>query len=152
MMEEDLINSPSHYRGREYEAIDIIDKLGIGAHGSLKDVITYLLRYHKKNGIEDLKKANWFLNRLIDVYYSCVSDIKESQEQSTFDFINYIDDFDIPSVEVRSVLFMIMCSMKYEDEAMLYTAAGLLSSYISKLEDSEIVSNEIIERNIGNPA
>ena len=63
---EDTIN-PSHYKG-EVECIDAI-KSSLGTKefkGYLKaSIIKYLWRYEKKNGVEDLKKAEWFLTKLI---------------------------------------------------------------------------------------
>ena len=32
------------------------------------NVIKYVTRFRKKNGIEDLKKARWYLNKLIEIY------------------------------------------------------------------------------------
>ena len=66
----DAIN-PSHYKHLPTEAIDIIEAAIAGApsnkaaylHGqSLK----YPLRCWEKGGVEDLKKARWYLDRLID--------------------------------------------------------------------------------------
>ena len=68
----DTINNPSHYHGKNgMEAIDVIEnfigdlagKAGWAWGNSMK----YLLRFQKKNGIEDVKKpsAIWcgFLRR-----------------------------------------------------------------------------------------
>lgn len=63
---EDKIN-PSHYKG-EVECIDAIQSsLGTKEFkGYLKgSIIKYLWRYEKKNGVEDLRKAEWFLTKLI---------------------------------------------------------------------------------------
>ena len=32
------------------------------------NIVKYLWRYRYKNGVEDLKKAQWYLNKLIEVY------------------------------------------------------------------------------------
>ena len=60
--------SPSHYKG-EIEAIDAIkvatkDLTGIQATDT-GNVIKYMWRWKKKNGVEDLKKAKWYLEHLI---------------------------------------------------------------------------------------
>ena len=63
----DTINNPSHYHGKNgMEAIDVIEnfigdlagKAGWAWGNSMK----YLLRFQKKNGIEDVKKpsAIWY--------------------------------------------------------------------------------------------
>jgi len=66
----DMVNSPPHYQtGCGLETIDVIaaftdDLCGIEAVCT-GNVLKYMCRWKKKNGIEDLKKAQWYLNRLI---------------------------------------------------------------------------------------
>lgn len=67
---KDVIN-PDHYKAGGIEAIDYMKaKMSPEAfEGYLQgNVIKYVSRYKLKNGIEDLKKANWYLNRLISMY------------------------------------------------------------------------------------
>lgn len=67
--ENDPVNSPSHYTAGSIETIDYIqDKLSDeGFEGYCAgNVFKYLSRYRLKNGVEDLKKAKWYLSRLID--------------------------------------------------------------------------------------
>ena len=69
MIKEDMINHPKHYLGK-IEVIDYIDdKLSPQQFEGylLGNVIKYLSRYQKKNGLEDLKKGQWYLNKLITV-------------------------------------------------------------------------------------
>ena len=64
----DKINHPSHYAGA-IETIDYMqDKLTAeGFEGYLVgNCIKYLSRYKKKNGVEDLKKCQWYLKKLIE--------------------------------------------------------------------------------------
>lgn len=64
----DKVNHPSHYTQGKYETIDIIEDI-TGEHfkGYLVGNITkYISRFEHKNGIEDLKKSQWYLNKLID--------------------------------------------------------------------------------------
>ena len=69
----DSINKPSHYTFGKFECIDVIEELAKqndlqGAEGFLYgNVIKYLWRYKHKNGLEDLQKARWYLNRLISL-------------------------------------------------------------------------------------
>ena len=71
-VEDDAVNSPSHYTTGRYEAIDIIEDAIMEApstkHGFLQgQVLKYLLRlWHKIDAKEDAEKARWYLNRLID--------------------------------------------------------------------------------------
>jgi hypothetical protein len=60
------VNHPNHYGGENnvYEAIKIIEAHDLNfVEGN---VIKYLLRYKKKNGFEDLEKALWYMNRLVE--------------------------------------------------------------------------------------
>jgi hypothetical protein len=65
----DPIN-PSHYKHLPAEAIDIIMAAIAGAPSNQYaflqgQVIKYLLRCWSKKGIEDLRKAKWYLDRLV---------------------------------------------------------------------------------------
>ena len=65
----DVVNSPPHYKTGGIEAIEGIEaSMAPEAYaGYLKGSVTkYLWRYEKKGKpLEDLKKARWFLDRLI---------------------------------------------------------------------------------------
>ena len=62
----DPIN-PSHYKQGGIECIEAIKAaLGEGFPDYLRgNVIKYLWRYKEKGGVDDLKKARWYLDRLI---------------------------------------------------------------------------------------
>jgi Protein of unknwon function (DUF3310) len=62
--------NPSHYKQGPAETIDIIEAAiakapSNKAAGLHWQVLKYVLRCWFKNGIEDLKKARWYLDRLI---------------------------------------------------------------------------------------
>lgn len=65
----DVVNSPSHYKSGGIEAIEGIEaSMGPEAYaGYLKgNIMKYMWRYERKGKpIEDLKKARWYLDRLI---------------------------------------------------------------------------------------
>ena len=63
----DVVNSPAHFTNSKIEAIDYLaDTLGEGFSYFLEgNVKKYLHRWRYKNGVEDLKKAQWYLDRLI---------------------------------------------------------------------------------------
>ena len=68
--EDENINSPKHYRlpGLNIESIDIIRAI-LGKYFKwfcLGNIIKYILRAEKKNGLEDYKKARKYLNWLIE--------------------------------------------------------------------------------------
>lgn len=59
---EEAVNHPSHYQGKRFESIDVIEDFDLGFH--LGNSIKYILRAGKKgNKIQDLKKAIWYLER-----------------------------------------------------------------------------------------
>lgn len=65
----DNVNSPPHYNQAGIECVDAIAAAtGDGFEYYLQgNIIKYLWRYRYKNGIEDLKKAQWYLNKLIQI-------------------------------------------------------------------------------------
>ena len=64
---KDNVNQPHHYTQGKVEPITIIEDMGDGPSFCRGNVIKYVARYKFKNGLEDLKKARWYLNRLIDL-------------------------------------------------------------------------------------
>ncbi len=65
---EDMVNNPSHYNQAGVEAIDAIRAAtGEGFEFYIQgNILKYLWRYRYKNGVEDLKKAEWYLKVLIE--------------------------------------------------------------------------------------
>ncbi len=64
----EVIYHPSHYTQGGVECIDAIEAAtGDGFAGYCAgNVIKYVYRYRNKGGVEDLKKARWYLNKLIE--------------------------------------------------------------------------------------
>lgn len=64
----DVVNSPSHYNQAGIECIEAIAAAtDNGFEYYLQgNIIKYIWRYRYKNGIEDLKKAQWYINKLIE--------------------------------------------------------------------------------------
>lgn len=64
---EDMVNHPSHYTQGGIETIEAIKAaLGAGFDAYLVgNILKYLWRYKHKNGVEDVKKAQFYLNRLV---------------------------------------------------------------------------------------
>lgn len=66
----DNVNSPQHYQGT-IETIDYMESVMelLEFEGYLRgNVLKYVSRYPKKNGLEDLKKCRWYLDRLIKLH------------------------------------------------------------------------------------
>jgi len=66
----DPVDKPVHYNTGGIEAIDaIMAATNDLSEGYLQgNILKYVWRYRYKNRIEDLKKARWYLNRLIEIY------------------------------------------------------------------------------------
>ena len=64
----DLVNKPPHYNNGDIETIDAIQSaLGDGFEFYLQgNILKYVWRYRHKNNLEDLKKAQLYLNKLIE--------------------------------------------------------------------------------------
>ena len=69
-MEYNNIN-PKHYTQGEIECIDAIESAVSDLQGldafCTANAIKYLWRWKQKNGIEDLEKAKWYIDKLIEV-------------------------------------------------------------------------------------
>lgn len=79
----DNIN-PSHYTQGEIECIQAIRaSMSIDQYrGFLKgNVMKYMWRYDRKNGVEDLKKAHWYLTELIRINETLL-DVQQSKPKT----------------------------------------------------------------------
>lgn len=68
----DNVNHPQHYQSKSgLETIDVIEAFTEDLVGSeatnTGNVLKYMCRWKSKNGLEDLKKARWYLDRLIGI-------------------------------------------------------------------------------------
>jgi len=66
----DMVNHPPHYNQGKVECIDAIMAATINKSGNeavlVGHVLRYLWRYEEKEGIVAVKKAQWYLNKLIE--------------------------------------------------------------------------------------
>nr|WP_255306057.1 DUF3310 domain-containing protein [Listeria monocytogenes] len=63
----DNVNNPSHYTAGGIETLDYIKaKVSDYPSYAVGNILKYVSRYEHKNGIEDLKKAQFYLNDLIE--------------------------------------------------------------------------------------
>lgn len=68
VQKEDNVNYPSHYiSANGLETIDVIQAFGDIEGFCIGNALKYICRWKNKNGIEDLKKAVWYLNKIISV-------------------------------------------------------------------------------------
>ena len=73
----DMVNHPQHYTQGGIECIDALKAATVGKRGieavCVANVIKYLWRYEEKNGIEDIRKAKFYVERLL-------KELEESQQ------------------------------------------------------------------------
>ena len=73
----DMVSHPKHYTQGGIECIDALKAATVGKRGieavCVANVIKYLWRYEEKNGIEDIRKAKWYIERLL-------KELEESQQ------------------------------------------------------------------------
>ena len=66
----DMVNSPKHYKQFSREVIDTMQGVSTPEEfkGYLKlNAVKYISRYQGKNGVEDLSKAIWYIEKLKEV-------------------------------------------------------------------------------------
>lgn len=77
----DNVNHPGHYTQGGIECIDALKAATVGKIGieavCVANVIKYLWRYEEKNGLEDVYKSRWYINRLIQ-------ELEEKKENHPF--------------------------------------------------------------------
>ena len=78
LLDDTMVNHPLYYTAGKVECIDALEAATTGLHGieavCTANAIKYLWRHQRKNGVQDLKKAIFYIERLIQHY--------EQQEQS----------------------------------------------------------------------
>lgn len=75
---KDMVNHPPHYISETgLETINVIEAFTFDLKGieavDTANIIKYICRWKHKNGVQDLEKAQWYLNHLINY----VTDIKK---------------------------------------------------------------------------
>ena len=69
-MQKDNVNHPSHYTQGGVECIDAIKAATVGLTGieavCAGNAIKYMWRWKFKNGAEDIRKAMWYLEKLLE--------------------------------------------------------------------------------------
>lgn len=66
----DSVNHPEHYELGAVECIDvIIATQGIQAAQDfcICNALKYIFRHRMKNGLEDVKKAQWYINKYLEL-------------------------------------------------------------------------------------
>lgn len=64
--------NPGYYHGRS--VMNFINEFKLSF--CLGSVVTYIVRHRRKNGVEDLKKARWYLDEQIRLYETGEEDVE----------------------------------------------------------------------------
>lgn len=83
----DPVNHPAHYTKGKVECIDAIESAVVNLTGVeaflTGQVIKYSYRWKDKGGAEDLRKAGWYLNRLINFVENPAEEHAEAEAEIT---------------------------------------------------------------------
>lgn len=66
----DNVNHPAHYESGQFECIDVmVETQGAEAVQDfcICNAFKYLYRHRRKNGVEDVDKARWYLNKYLEL-------------------------------------------------------------------------------------
>lgn len=66
----DTVNHPAHYETGKYNCIDVmVETQGADtvANFCICNAFKYLYRWKNKNGIEDIKKAQWYIGKFLEL-------------------------------------------------------------------------------------
>ena len=67
---KDVVNHPSHYETGKFECFDVMREIygdAVVKNFSLCNAFKYLYRYSRKNGIEDIRKAKWYIDHFLEI-------------------------------------------------------------------------------------
>lgn len=100
MKKYDMINHPAHYISKNgLEVIDVIQEFTEGLTGIIAvcmgNIIKYVLRWNRKGGVEDLKKARFYLDKVIamlDKEAAVKADAQDISKNTTEPEMPTIDD------------------------------------------------------------
>ena len=74
---KDVVNHPSHYESGQFECIEVMmetqGKIAVQSF-CICNAFKYLYRHRNKNGLEDVKKALWYINKFIELEESKCTD------------------------------------------------------------------------------
>lgn len=103
----DNVNNPRHYTRGSIECIEAIKAATVGKTGieafCIGNAIKYLWRYENKNGLEDVEKAAWYINRLINELGGNVEFAESTDLGSCEDCMYYFCEMDkMPCVKCKN--------------------------------------------------
>ena len=90
----DNVNHPAHYNTGKYESIDVmVETQGVNAvkNFCICNAFKYIYRHRFKNGVEDIKKAIWYLNKYVELNELTTDEVELKPMGKSADAI-YIDE------------------------------------------------------------
>lgn len=66
----DNVNHPAHYETGKFECIDVmVETQGVEATMDfcVCNALKYIYRHRNKNGVENIKKADWYLKKYLEL-------------------------------------------------------------------------------------
>ena len=105
----DNVNHPAHYNTGKYESIDVmVETQGVNAvkNFCICNAFKYIYRHRFKNGVEDIKKAIWYLNKYVELNELTTD---ESQEEKIANKPIRIDSFSHAEVCDRPQMDCSLC-------------------------------------------
>lgn len=119
-----MVSHPDHYKSDAgLEVIDVIEAFTSNLNGveatDTGNIIKYICRWKKKNGLQDLKKAMWYLQHLID-HVEMFVDEECCEKMDDYSIVKLENDEDLE--EACRVLRVLPCSklIKYRKGIALY--------------------------------
>lgn len=67
---EDVVNHPSHYETGKFECIDVMRETQSDAAVQdfcICNALKYIYRHRNKNGVEDIRKAKWYIDKYLEI-------------------------------------------------------------------------------------
>lgn len=140
----DPVNAPHHYRGKTFEAIQIIEAFGLDHFRAT--ALAYVLRHGRKNGEEDLRKAVWYLRRLAGSSLNLISAsyclVLDPETASQMDCDTIADDFGIDGLLREALSYLIPNPVEYISAAQIradaLAAADLIEAHLAELPRAEL--------------
>lgn len=110
--DDKMVSHPDHYKAGKFEIIDVREEVCKDLSGveaiCTDNALRYICRWKKKNGVQDVKKAIWYLQHLVDHLENkeraelLTKQLRGSIENSTYGLAIGIDDDPGPIKCVRS--------------------------------------------------
>lgn len=158
--QDKLVSHPDHYQSKKgIEVIDVIEAFTEGLEGieatDTGNIIKYICRWKKKNGIQDLEKILWYTQHLID--YLTGKDLATNFANGFSNSINansYLakekekDDEEVESSDSTSYICR-LCGEKMTYDPEQYTTHVTMMSHLWNKHAGEYDLGSLTSENVG---